>query len=378
MLPLLQSAPKLEAERADWLRLARTENVGPITFRQLLRRYGSPTAALAALPDLAARGGKRTLVAPSIASIERELAAHAQCGARLLTLHDADYPARLAALEDAPPVLSVRGQVSLLHKARVIALVGARNASLNGRKLAETLARDLGAAGAVTVSGLARGIDTAVHQASLSTGTVAVLAGGVDNIYPPENAALYATLIEQGCIIAEMPFGSVPRAQHFPRRNRIISGLAEGVVVVEAALQSGSLITARTALEQGREVFAVPGSPLDPRAGGANALLKQGAVLVQTAADVLEHLPQQRTFFEPATPQTLPEPPDATDPAALQPIREQVMDYLGVAPISIDELLRACHCSIGALLTVLLELELAGQAQRLAGHRVCRLYPDAS
>lgn len=367
--------PKLnEAERRDWLRLARTENVGPITFRQLLARFGSASAALAALPELAARGGKRNLIPPSITLIEREMAAHAQNGARLVTLQDADYPPLLAAIEDAPPVISVRGQISLLHKPRMIAIVGARNASLNGRRLAEMLARDLGKVGAVTISGMARGIDTAVHQGSLTTGTVAVLAGGVDNIYPPENSALYENLTQHGCIVAEMPWGSVPRAQHFPRRNRIISGLAQGVVVIEAALQSGSLITARTALEQGREVFAVPGSPLDPRATGTNNLIKQGATLIQNATDILEHLPREFCLTEPARDSFTAAPSTAPAPQELEKIRDQVIDCIGVSPTEVDELIRECHCSAAAITVVLLELELAGQIQRLPGNRVCRLY----
>ncbi len=363
-------------ERRDWLRLARTENVGPITFKKLMERYGSATAALAALPELAAKGGKRNFTVPSASSIEREVEACQKFGAQLLTLRDADYPARLAAIEDAPAVIAVRGQVSLLHKPRAVAIVGARNASLNGRKFAEILARDLGKADIVTISGLARGIDTAVHQATLATGTVGVVAGGIDNVYPPENAALYDAMAEQGCIVAEMPFGSEPRAQHFPRRNRIISGLALGVVVVEAALQSGSLITARQALEQGREVFAVPGSPLDPRAGGTNSLLKQGAILVQQASDIIDGLPRHLALFESDNDNDIPAPPATPDLADLQQTRDQILDNIGISPTEVDELIRECHCSASAVLTVLLELELAGRVQRLSGNRVCRLYTE--
>lgn len=363
-----------EAERLSWLRLSRTENVGPITFRQLLARFGSASAALAALPDLAAQGGKRNLTPPAIAAIEREIAAHRKHGAALLALPDADYPLLLKQIEDAPPIISVLGQTSLLHKPRPVALVGARNASLNGRKFAELLARELGQAGCVTVSGLARGIDTSVHQATLATGTIGVLAGGIDNIYPPENAALYQSMAEQGCIVAEMPFGSEPRAQHFPRRNRIISGLAIGVVVVEAALQSGSLITARLALEQGREVFAVPGSPLDPRAGGTNNLLKQGAILVQQTADILDGLPRHAALSEPANDQPVIAPSPVPDAADIAQTRQQLIDSIGFSPTSLDELIRECHCSTAAVLAALLELELAGKVQRLPGNRVCRIY----
>jgi DNA processing protein len=363
-----------EAERLDWLRLIRTENVGPITFRQLLARFGSAGAALAALPDLAAHGGKRNLLPPSRSQIEREMEAHQKLGAHLITLHDTDYPHRLAMIDDAPPVISVRGQISLLHKPRVVAIVGARNASLNGRKFAEMLARDLGHAAIVTVSGLARGVDTSVHHASLATGTIGVVAGGIDNIYPPENAALFETMATQGCIVAEMPLGSEPRAQHFPRRNRIISGLALGVVVVEAALQSGSLITARMALEQGREVFAVPGSPLDPRAGGTNNLLKQGAILVQQATDIIDGLPHHAAFSEPGHSANFLTAPTIPDTEELIKIRDQIIDCIGVSPTNLDELIRECHCSTATVLTVLLELELAGKVQRLSGNRVCRVY----
>lgn len=378
-MPLPQPNPSEAAvtsqERQDWLRLCRTENVGPITFRQLLARYGTATAALAALPELAAKGGKRNLLPPPAAAIAKELAAHDKIGARLITWRDADYPPRLATVEDAPPVISVRGQIGLLHKPRVVALVGARNASLNGRKFAATLARELGQRGIVTASGLARGIDTAVHQASLTTGTIGIIAGGIDNIYPPENAQLYEQMAENGCIIAELPFGSEPRAQHFPRRNRIISGLSLGVVVVEAALQSGSLITARLALEQGREVFAVPGSPLDPRATGANNLIKQGAHLVQQVADILDGLPNDSGLGEPAN-DLAPGQTDAIQSATTEQIGSQIIEFISASPTDIDELVRECHCSAPAMMAALLELELAGRVQRLPGNRVCRLFNE--
>lgn len=362
-----------DAERRDWLRLARTENVGPITFRQLLARYGSAAAALEALPALAARGGRNSFSAPTPAAVEREFAAHQRIDSHLLALCEPDYPEGLAAIEDAPPLISVRGNRAVLHK-RCVAIVGARNASLNGRKLAETFGRDLGQRGITIVSGLARGIDTAAHRGSLPTGTVAVLAGGVDNVYPPENNALYQEIVASGCIIAEMPIGSEPRAQHFPRRNRIISGLSQAVVIVEAALQSGSLITARMALEQGREVCAVPGSPLDPRATGTNNLIKQGATLVQNAADVLDAMPAQMTLFEPP-PMVITPPRADENPSVIVKIRQQVIDNISPSPTHVDEIIRECHVSAPAVMTVLLELELAGRLQRMPGNRVCLVNP---
>jgi DNA processing protein len=371
--PAVKQAAVKDSELMDWLRLARTESVGPITFRQLLRRFGSAKAALAAIPELAARGGKRNFVPAPLAAIEREIAAHEKLGAKLVTWDDSDYPPLLAAIEDAPPVISLRGQISLLHRRHSVAIVGARNASLNGRRLAEILARDLGAAGVAVISGLARGIDTAAHQGSLASGTVAVLAGGIDTIYPPENAGLYENLATHGAIVAEMPFGSEPRAQHFPRRNRIISGLSQAVVVVEAALQSGSLITARMALEQGRDVFAVPGSPLDPRAGGVNALLKQGAILAQNAADILDHLPRPDRFEQnrAEAPVPLMSSPDVGTLAAA---RAHILQALGPAPVEVDQLIRDCDAGAAAVLTALLELELAGRIERHAGHRVSLLF----
>ncbi|MBK3735627.1 DNA-protecting protein DprA, partial [Azospirillum brasilense] len=262
--------PLSAAERFDWLRLIRSENVGPITFHRLLERFGGAGAALEALPDLAKRGGrtKPLRIAPK-ADIDRELAANDRIGARLLFSCEPDYPEPLAALDDAPPVVSVLGHPHLLRR-RAVALVGARNASMNGKKFAERLARDLGEAGLLVVSGMARGIDTAAHAGALGSGTAAVVAGGADVVYPPENQALYRDIVQQGVVIAESPVGTTPQARHFPRRNRLISGLSLGVLVVEAALRSGSLITARMALEQGREVMAVPGSPLDPRCQGTN------------------------------------------------------------------------------------------------------------
>jgi DNA processing protein len=361
--------PETDTSRLAWLRLARTENVGPITFRQLLDRFGSPDKALSALPELAQRGGRKSFTIPTLASVEQEYRALEKIGGRLLLLHDPDYPAALAAIDDAPPVLTLVGDPSLLSR-RCIGIVGARNASLNGRKLAEKLAQDLGQQGLIVASGLARGIDTAAHQASLGTGTIAALAGGVDKVYPEENRKLYEQIAAQGCVISDQPLGMEPRAQLFPKRNRLISGLSLGVVVVEAALQSGSLITARMALEQGREVFAVPGSPLDPRAHGPNDLIRQGAILTESVSDILTHIHK-------ATPQVR-ETADSysgpggieNDSAELAAKRLIILDNLSHSPVLVDELIRQCQFSPAVVLTVLLELELAGRIQRVPGNRV--------
>ncbi len=362
-------------ERRDWLRLARAAHVGPITFLQLLRRFGSAKAALDALPDMARLGGRRTPpTLPPLAHIEDELAAIEARGGRLLCLCEPDYPEALAAIESAPPVLTVLGRVELLHK-RTIGIVGARNASINGRKMAARLAADLSAEGLVVASGLARGVDAAAHEAALSCGTVGVLAGGVNVIYPPENAGLFARMEEGGCIVSEQPWGSEPMAHLFPKRNRIISGLSYGVVVVEAARKSGSLITARMALEQGREVFAVPGFPLDPRASGTNDLLRQGAVLTESAADILGHVytPPRRLCEPEADPfEPMPMPFSGAD---IEAAREKIAENLGTSPISVDELVRQCQLSLPLVLSVLMELELAGRLDRQPGHQVALIGP---
>jgi DNA processing protein len=358
-----------DTERAEWLRLYRTENVGPITFRQLVRRFGTARAALDALPAMAQRGGKKNFAIPASSDIENEVARARKIGARLIAWCEPDYPEALAAIEDAPPVITVRGHTGILHK-RGIGIVGARNASINGRKMAEYLASELGQQGIVIASGLARGIDTAAHQASLATGTVAVLAGGVDIVYPEENKKLYDQIVEQGCILSDMPLGVEPFSKLFPRRNRLISGLSLGIVVVEAAMQSGSLITARMALDQGREVFAVPGSPLDPRCTGTNDLLRQGAVLTEKAADILAHIH--------SLPGRLAEPPANDFEAPSGPVEERMLDAaratilesLSPSPVSVDDLVRECSLSPSVVLTVLLELELAGRIERQAGHKV--------
>lgn len=361
------------AERIDWLRLIRSERVGPVTFRQLLARFGSAGAALEALPDLARRGGGAIRVCPKAAAM-RELEALDALGARLLARGEPDYPPLLAALEDAPPLLAVLGHVHLL-KRPCVALVGARNASANGRRLAWQIAAELGAEGWVVVSGLARGIDAAAHEGALDGGTVAVVAGGPDVVYPEENAPLYESIEARGAILSEMPPGTVPQARHFPRRNRLISGLALGTVVVEAAPRSGSLITARLAGEQGREVMAVPGSPLDPRARGCNHLIREGATLIESAADIIEALSRQTgpSAGERKPPEYvagMEAPPDET---ALVRVRAALEELLGPTPVAVDELVRQCQVSPALVHMVLLEMELAGRVERLPGNRVAMI-----
>ncbi len=360
-----------DSERRAWLRLARTENVGPVTFRNLLTRFGTASAALEELPRLAARGGSKSFVLPDEGDATREIEALAKIGGRVIAACEADYPQGLKALEAPPPVISVLGHPHLLKK-DMIAIVGARNASALARKFADTLSRELGFAGLVVVSGLARGIDTSAHEAALAVGTVAVLAGGVDIIYPPENEKLYAAIKNQGVVLSEMRLSEAPQARHFPRRNRIISGLARGVVVVEAAEKSGSLITAQCALDQGREIFAVPGSPLDPRARGANSLIRNGATLVQGVDDILEVLRPILTsgFQEPETGETGSPSSSSGLDAKADRIRAAVEEALGPAPVEIDELIRQLGAPTAAVLTVILELELAGRCVRQPGNRV--------
>ncbi len=332
------------SERRAWLRLARAQNVGAVTFAALIERYDSASLALRELPRLARRGGAAgDLRIPSEDDAQRELDLVERMGGHLIASIEPPFPPGLAALEAPPPVISVLGRTEILSR-EMVAIVGARNASALGRKFAAELARGLGGAGLMVVSGMARGIDTAAHEGALATGTVAVLAGGIDDIYPPENASLYARIAEAGAIVSEMPVGQRPQAQHFPRRNRIISGLARGVVVVEAAEGSGSLITANFALEQGREVFAVPGSPLDPRARGTNRLLRDGAALTESAQDVLDGLRPVigRAFCEPGDQAGDWRPPVERDEVPADAIRTQVEELLGAAPIAVDDLVRQC------------------------------------
>ncbi len=296
-----------DAERLDWLRLSMSENVGPQTFRTLMKRYGSAAEALAAIPELARKGGLgRTPRLYGIDAARRDMERAHQIGGRFVAMAEPDYPPLLRTADTAPPLLCIKGDASLLTKSAV-AIVGARNASAVARKFTRQIAQEIGGEGHVIVSGLARGIDTAAHEASVETGTIAVMAGGIDVVYPPENEALHAAIGERGVVVSEMTPGTPPSEKHFPRRNRIISGIARALVVVEAAVRSGSLITARYAAEQGREVFAVPGSPLDPRCEGTNRLIRDGAAMLMSARDVLDALaaertPQQLSFSEPPTP----------------------------------------------------------------------------
>jgi DNA processing protein len=380
----------IPADAIDRLRLARTEGVGPVGYRRLLARYGSAAAALDALPGLARAGGRPSPPAcPSSDDAARELHALDRLGASMIFAGEAGYPPLLAMLDDAPAILSVLGNQALLAD-RAVALVGGRNASANGQRMAESLAAEL-AHSLLIVSGLARGIDAAAHTGALQTGrTIAVVAGGLDVPYPPEHADLQRRIAETGAVITEASLGTTPQARHFPRRNRIIAGLALGVVVVEAALRSGSLITARLAQEAGRELFAVPGSPLDPRSRGANDLIRQGAHLTETAQDVLDNLPDHPSreglsrvpLFARGLSPGLAEPaPDWQEPAEtaedLVKAHRQVIDLLGTSPTAVDDVVRRCQFSAAAVMAVLLELELAGRIETLPGSRVA-LLPDTA
>lgn len=355
-----------DTERLNRLRLIRSDNIGPRTFHALLRHCGDAATALERLPELARRGGAaRPGRVCSEEDARAELAACKKLGISLVAPGEASYPPRLAMIDDAPPLLAMRGTIDALMRP-MIAIVGSRNASGAGLKFAQSLARDLADAGFVIISGLARGIDQAAHRASISSGTVAVLAGGQDRIYPPEHEDLLFALLETGAAISEMPLGHVARAHDFPRRNRLISGASLGVVVVEAAQRSGSLITARMANEQGREVFAVPGSPIDPRAAGTNDLIKQGATLVTEAADVVNAVQPIM-----ARPLALEEPDDdysEADPDAGE--RERIIALLGPSPVLLDDLIRMAGASPAIVRTVLLELELAGRLERHGGGMV--------
>ncbi len=363
--------PLTARQRVDWLRLIRAENVGPVTFRQLVNRCGSVSAALDALPRLAAGRGLPIRV-PTVAEAEDEIAAVEASGARLVASCEADYPELLRHISGPPPLLTVAGRVECLRQSRAVAMVGARNASAAGQKFTRTLAADLGRAGFVVVSGLARGIDAAAHHAALDTGTIAVLAGGIDQIYPSENIPLADAIVRAGgALVTEMPLRWEPRARDFPRRNRLVAGLALGVVVVEAAKRSGSLITARLALEQNREVFAVPGSPLDPRAEGGNSLIQQGASLVTSAADVIEGLetadPSRYDLleadWEPPGGSLIDEPPSDGD-------RGRLLDALSHTPMPVDALIETTGLGVPTVQTLLIELDLAGRVQWSSGQLV--------
>ena len=353
-------------QRISWLRLIRSENVGPATFRSLINHVGAADAALDALPALARRGGaSRDIAIASRADAERELERTAAAGGRLVAIGEALYPAALKAIAAPPPLIAVLGGSSELMARPTAAIVGSRNSSVAGQKMAERIARGLGEADVVVVSGLARGIDGCAHRAALDSGTIAVVAGGVDHIYPEEHAALRADIIARGgAVLSEMPFGFSPRAKDFPRRNRIISGMSLGVVVIEAAARSGTLHTARFALEQGREVFAVPGSPLDPRAEGTNRLIRSGATLVTSAGDVLEQLRpligRDGPLFAP-----LAEPAADDDSSGLadDAARAVLITALGPTPVAIDDIVLHTGLKSSVVSVLLLELDLAGRIE---------------
>ncbi|MCL6739982.1 DNA-processing protein DprA [Sphingomonas sp. RB56-2] len=351
----------------DRLRLIRTSGIGPNAHRQLLLRFGSAEAALAAIPNLARRGDGQVPAICSKDAAQREIEAVERAGAHYLALGHAPYPRSLAETGGAPPLLTAKGNLALLDRP-MVAIVGARNASAAACRFARGLAHDLGEEGISVVSGLARGIDSAAHDGSIVSGTIAVIAGGIDIAYPPENEARQKDIGERGLLIAEMPPGTEPRARHFPYRNRIIAGLAAGTVVVEAAPQSGSLITARLAAEAGREVMAVPGSPLDPRAQGCNQLIRDGATLIQTAADVIEAISNLNGKV--ASPSRSYEPQPLAQEDLELDFRSRVEELLGPSPVPVDEILRLSGGEPGAVQLVLLELDLAGRLDRHAGNKV--------
>ena len=349
----------------DRLRLLRTPGIGPVTFRQLIARFGAPSTALAAVPDLARRGGGNAPALRTVADTEREIARVQKLGGKFLAIGQGLYPRLLAELEDAPPLLIAKGNLNLLDR-QAVAIVGARNASAAACRFARGLAHDLGQHDLVVVSGLARGIDSAAHDGALDTGTIGVIAGGIDVFYPPENEERQKALYERGLVLAEMPPGTEPRARHFPYRNRIIAGMSSGTVVVEAAPRSGSLITARLAAEAGREVLAVPGSPLDPRAQGCNQLIRDGATLVQNAADVVEAIRPFASQVRSASSHY----EVAADPMNGEDALDIVEELLGPSPVPVDEIIRLSGAPSGAVQMALLELDLAGRLDRHAGGKV--------
>ncbi len=395
-------------QKLDWLQLIRCENVGPRTFRTLLNRHGGAAQALAALPELIRKGGGRPIRIATRDSVLREWEHAEKLSARFIALGEPDYPQALRDIDAPPPLIAVRGRPEIFARP-MVALVGSRNASAAGLAMTEKLARALGAAKYGVVSGLARGIDACAHRATLASGTVGVLAGGLDRPYPPENVALIEEIIERGAVVSEMPFGYEPRGKDFPRRNRIVSGLSLATVVVEAARRSGSLITARFAQEQGREVFAVPGSPLDPRAEGANDLIRDGANLCANAQDIIDVVAplaargatRHDLLFEPdpppfgeelwdefdglddfdvAGPQPRPaasgQVADHNETAPAMSPRLRIEALLGPAPIGMDDLARAGGCSIGDIRLILQEMEIDGRIERHGGDRVSLIGRD--
>jgi DNA processing protein len=356
-----------ESEKLNRLRLARSEGIGPITFHKLLRRYGSATKSIEALPQIMAKSGvnRGVSVAP-LERAEKEWAETIAAGGQIVCSGEAHYPAILLNSEAAPALLCMAGNFELLQRESV-GIVGARTASANGRKMARILAHGLAEAGYLVTSGLARGIDTAAHEAATPARTAAIIAGGIDHIYPPENAELQKAIARDGLLISEMPVGSAPRAEHFPRRNRIISGMSRAVIVVEAALRSGSLITARFANEQGREVFAVPGSPLDPRCEGTNKLIREGANILTAVDDVIDFLRAEKSHFQGQLFEQEAEPLLPPDQDADDNVRRDVMGLLSANAVDLDDLIREARCAAEEVMAVLLELEVAGRITRSAG-----------
>jgi DNA processing protein len=374
---MTQARPLLsERQRLAWLRLIRTPNVGPATFRDLINRFGSAETAIEQLPDLMRNAGSASAPRiPPLSAAEAEMETAQRHGARFVGIGEPDYPAQLRRMDYPPPLIAVKGN-GAIFSLPAVAIVGARNASLAGLKMARMLAAAVGKEGYAVISGLARGIDTAAHEGSIATGTVGVLAGGLDRPYPPENIGLCERIAENGAIVTEMPFGWEPRAQDFPRRNRVVAGLGLGLVVVEAARRSGSLISARLANEMGRIVFSVPGSPLDPRAEGANKLLKDGAVLVTSAEDILDAL-APLTLTESPPEIEIDEPPDFSDaPPPAQSDRAKILEALGPVPTGVDELIWHTGLHPAQVFMILLELDLAGRLERHSGGAVSLVFPD--
>lgn len=370
--------PSLAADNlVDVLRLIRTSNVGPITFFQLMMRYGTAVEAMAALPNLSIRGGRRHAIKPfSKSEAEAEIEKTHAFGARFVRYGEPDYPMLLAHASDAPPVLCIKGNSNSYKDKPLVAMVGSRNASANSCQFAQKLAREVSAAGIHVVSGLARGIDSFAHKGSLAAGTIGVIAGGIDTIYPPENAPLYEEVAHTGCIISEQPFGQAPFAGAFPSRNRIIAGMSHATLVVEASPKSGSLITARLALEYGRELLAVPGSPLDPRAKGCNQLIKNGAHVAEEAADIIQLIRSSKLQLRLSeTPATGYAPAQLND-SDISKAHGALAEKLSPMAVTIDELVEQCEMPAAILQAALLEMELAGKVRRVVGGKVALVYED--
>lgn len=357
-----------DKDKIDWVRLARTETIGPITFHRLVTKYKTATNALDALPHFTR---SKPINIPSVEDATREIERTIKLKGKIIAAYEDEYPLSLAAIEDAPPVITAFGRTDILNK-KSVGIVGSRNSSLNGKKFAFKLAQDLGERDYIVSSGLARGIDTAAHEGSLAHGTIAVVAGGADVVYPKENQKLYDQICDLGVVISECAIGTQPLAQHFPKRNRIITGLSLGVIIVEANPKSGSLISARTAAEQGRDVFAVPGFPMDPRSSGTNALIRDGAILVRGIEDVIEHLnsftaariTNQKTLLS-----GLEDESEIFDFEG-ENVKTEILSLLSTSPTGIDEIIRACQLRSASVQACLLEMELSGEVQRLPGNRV--------